>query len=425
MTEKSASKTVSLKLPRGTDPAQVAQAFEGFGAPVRRVLIESRTTNVGWEASGRSSVDPTYPEVAVEIMHCLPVEVAVIGSFSPGEGERFYRSSTQLQKAHQTFVDEYNEASAKICNADFDRSDPTTVYTFSVGTEDLVFHRHEGHRAITGVTGAAGACLKFSAATANEAATSPEIFVDKMFMIEVPPDSLFILRFHGTTYHQFGSRDPSKPAFFAISVHTNEAGGLDGDLLEIVKAGNASIPLLTEPITDNVAELLDKKDFKKMNVKKNRERRTISATKRYMLRLRQETDGASADSSSHGAAAPAAESSGTTTTSGDNHNTPHSSGSPTVGRKNTLGHGNHVLPPQAISDPIADLLASDPSWKTRVPVFSLPRLVTSYVEPQETYLVEFDGPKSREAAQAALTATNVNVLGVGTFTVAQATDITA
>ncbi len=39
----------------------------------------------------------------------LPVEVAVIGSFAPGEGERFYHRSVALQAQHLTFVDEYNE----------------------------------------------------------------------------------------------------------------------------------------------------------------------------------------------------------------------------------------------------------------------------------------------------------------------------
>lgn len=39
----------------------------------------------------------------------LPVEVVVVGSFAPGEGERFYRRSVALQARHATFVDEYNE----------------------------------------------------------------------------------------------------------------------------------------------------------------------------------------------------------------------------------------------------------------------------------------------------------------------------
>lgn len=411
-----ASKSVSVKLPKGTCPGLVAKAFDGFGAPVRRVLIETKLTNVGWEARGKESTDPTYPEVAVEINKNLPVEVAVIGSFSPGEGERFYRSSTALQKAHMTYVDEFNEASAKICNADFARNDPTTVYTFSVATCDLVFHRHEGHRAITGITGAGGAYLRFSGATPEEAATNPEIFVDKMFMIEVPPDSLFILRFHGTVYHQFGTRDPAKDAFFAISVHTNEAGGLDGELLEIVKAGNASIPLLTEPITESVAELLDKKNFRKMKVRENK-RRTVSATKRYMLRLRQEETGAQPATSSElldRAKVEVGEGSGAKEEAAP----APQPGSPTLSRN----RGNHVLPPTPISDPIADLLATS-DWKNRVPVFTLPRLVTSYIEANDTYVVEFDGPSSRDAAAAAAKAASVNVPELGTFAISATADV--
>jgi len=409
------SKSVSVTLPKGTCPGAVAKAFDGFGAPVRRVMIETKTTNVGWEARGKESTDPTYPEVAVEINKNLPVEVAIIGSFSPGEGERFYRSSTTLQKAHMTFVDEFNEASAKICNADFSRADPTTVYTFSVSTQDLVFHRHEGHRAITGITGAAGAVLKFSGATPEEAATNPEIFVDKMFMIEVPPDSLFILRFHGTVYHQFGSRDPARDAFFAISVHTNEAGGLDGDLLEIVKAGNASIPLLTEPITEHVAELLDKKNFRRMKVRENK-RRTVSATKRYMLRLRQEEGQQVSSDLGDRAHVECAAGEGVK----EEVAPAPQPGSPTLSRN----RGNHVLPPTPISDPIADLLAGT-DWKTRVPVFTLPRLITSYSGPTDTYIIEFDGPSSREAAAAAAKAATVSIPELGTYSVSAAVDVVA
>jgi len=190
-----------------------------------------------------------------------------------------------------------------------------------------------------------------------------------MFIVEIPADSMFVLRFHGTVYHQFGSRDPTNShGFFAISVHTNEAGGLNGELLEIVRAGNASIPLLTEPITDSVAELLDKKTFKKVKVKENK-RRTVSATKRYMLRLRQDKDKEQVQGDKDG--------------------------------KNKI-LGNHVTPAEPISDPIADLLASS-DWKNRVPVFSLPRLATSYVSQEDTYFVEFcDGEEALAKLPASL-----------------------
>lgn len=108
------------------------QLFEPFG-PVRRVLVETTATSVGWERKATADTPGTrtgapdvstlltrvpsrllartgtFPEVAVEIAGNLPVEVAVIGSFAPGEGERFYHRSVALQEQHLTFVDEYNE----------------------------------------------------------------------------------------------------------------------------------------------------------------------------------------------------------------------------------------------------------------------------------------------------------------------------
>jgi hypothetical protein len=361
------ARRVSFRAPRGLDPEAIAELFSQFGT-VERVLRQYTTTSVAWEKA--KSTVPTFPEVAVEIKDNLPVEVAVIGSFSPGEGEQFYRRSTALQKAHATFVDEYNEASAKLANADFSKNDPTTVYSFSVGKQDLVFHRHEGHRAITGITGAAGAVLKFSGASPQEADSDPEAFVDKMFIIEVPPDSLFILRFHGTVYHQFGSADPNKDAFFAISVHTNEAGGLSGELLEVVKAGNASIPLLTEPIHDNVAQLLDRKDFSKMTVK-TRKKRTVSATKRYMLRLKKKEEAAK---------------------EGEDKNV-----------------GNHLFPAEPLPSNVQQLLDIT-DLKKRVPVFSLPRLITSVADPLDTFHVEFD---SVEAVKRAISAQQLQIHGYG------------
>lgn len=84
------------------------QLFEPFG-PVRRVLVETTSSTVAWERKPACDAPATYPEVAVEINGNLPVEVAVIGSFGPGEGERFYHRSVALQEKHLTFVDEYNE----------------------------------------------------------------------------------------------------------------------------------------------------------------------------------------------------------------------------------------------------------------------------------------------------------------------------
>jgi hypothetical protein len=182
------------------------------------------------------------------------------------------------------------------------------------------------------------------------------VFVEKMFIIEIPADSMFVLRFSGTVYHQFGPRTPGKDAFFAISVHTNEAGGLEGELLDIVKAGHGSIPLLTEPISNEVAGLLEGKKLKKLKVK-DRQRRTVSATKRYMTRLR---NGAPLD--------------------------------PAI-------HGNHGSKPEVISHEVATVLQEHlESLRDQIVHFSLPRLATIYSPPQDTYIIEFDDAGHQAAA---------------------------
>jgi len=199
----------------------------------------------------------TFPNVTVEIPWGLPVEVQLIASLPRGMGDLIYQMSTGLQFGHPEYILAFNEASAKVMNTNFPLNDPTAVYTFSVDKEDLVFHRHEGHRCITGISGSGGTLMKFSTVDHLEAKANPQAFVDKMFIVEVPHDSIFVLRFNGMVYHQFGPKDPNFPAFFAVSTHTNERGGeLTTELLEKVLSGEGNIPLLTEPISDAIDALL-------------------------------------------------------------------------------------------------------------------------------------------------------------------------
>src|SRR5262249_37481544 len=161
------------------------------------------------------------------------------------------------QCQHPEFVDEYNEPSARICRTDFAREDATAVYTFGVGKRDLVFHRHAGHRVITAITGGQGCQLKFSLCSPEEALADPWSFFRSLYVVRIGPDRLFSLRFSGTIYHQFGPLHEDEDAFFAISVHTNEVGGLTGSLREAVLADAGNIPLLTEPAPEAVLGLLD------------------------------------------------------------------------------------------------------------------------------------------------------------------------
>jgi len=354
------SNQVKFKAHYLTAPEKIAAAFAGCGK-VSKISKEQVTESVMWEdaeTKAMSGRDPTFPQVVMDIKGNLPVEVSVIGSFARGEGDLYMRRALELQAAHATFVDEYNELSSKIANTDFANGDLTTVYAFSVGDKDLVFHRHEGHRAISGVTTSTGAIMRFSGATPEECEKDPNIFIDKMFFIELPPDSLFTLRFHGTVYHQFGPLVPGRDSFFAVSVHTNEIGGLSGELLEKVKAGGASIPLLTEPANDRVFDLLDKADLKKEEVG-NRSRRTVSETKRYMLRTREQ-------------------------------------GAPAEG-----GVGNHTLPPQPVSQEVGKLLSREDIMST-VPVFKLPRVgMETTTKEDAIWVVEFKDTASAENARKA------------------------
>jgi len=198
-----------------------------------------------------------FPSHSQPIPWGLPVEVQIIGTLPKGVGSLMYDMVTKKQAEHPEYILEFNEGSAKIMNTNFDLEDATAVYTFSVDKEDLVFHRHEGHRCITGMAGSGGALMKFSTVTNVEAKANPQSFVDNMFIVEIPADSIFVLRFNGMVYHQFGPRDPNIPAFWAVSVHTNEKGGfLAPHLLEKVLNGEGNIPLLTEPIPDEVDALL-------------------------------------------------------------------------------------------------------------------------------------------------------------------------
>jgi len=198
-----------------------------------------------------------FPTVSTPIPWGLPVEVQIIGTLPKGVGTMMYNMVTKEQSEHPEYILEFNEGSAKIMNTNFELQDATAVYTFSVDKEDLVFHRHEGHRCITGMSGSGGALMKFSTVDNYTAKADPQAFVDNMFIVEIPADSIFVLRFNGMVYHQFGPRDPSIPAFWAVSVHTNEKGGyLAPELLEKVLKGEGNIPLLTEPIPDEVDNLL-------------------------------------------------------------------------------------------------------------------------------------------------------------------------
>jgi hypothetical protein len=175
----------------------------------------------------------------------------------PGAGSYFVDNALLQQAKSPEFIDEYNEPSAIIGKTTFEHSDPTAVYTFGVDKRDLTFHRHQGHRIITGITGGKGCLLKFSLCSAQDAAATPKTFLESLYIVQIPGDRQFVLRFSGTIYHQFCPADQSENGFFAISTHTNEAWGLTGALLDTVLANKGNIALLTEPAPPKALHLME------------------------------------------------------------------------------------------------------------------------------------------------------------------------
>jgi hypothetical protein len=187
----------------------------------------------------------------------LPIEVVVTAKLPPGTGAVIVENALLQQEKHPEFIDEYNEPSAIIAKTTFEHSDPTAVYTFGVDKRDLTFHRHQGHRIITGITGGKGCVLKFSLCSPQDAAQAPEKFLESLYIVQIPGDRQFVLRFSGTVYHQFCPADRSENGFWAISTHTNEAWGLTGEILDIVLANKGNIALLTEPAPPEALQMME------------------------------------------------------------------------------------------------------------------------------------------------------------------------
>jgi hypothetical protein len=202
----------------------------------------------------------TFPFVALPARDGgVPVEVCLVARLTHGSGNKLFYGVLARQRQHDQFVDELDEPSAKLGGTDFAKGDATALYSFGVGHRGHPFHRHEGHRVFTAVSGSGGAQLRFSSATPDELARDPASFVRALRHVNVPPDCLFTVRFSGETWHQFSPLEDGSghPAFFALSCHTNELGGqLSDELRQQVLANRADIPSLTQLLPAAVVELL-------------------------------------------------------------------------------------------------------------------------------------------------------------------------
>lgn len=194
----------------------------------------------------------------------LPIEVSLIAQLGHGAGSHVFHSVANRQRGHAQFRDELDEPSVKLGGTDFERGDPSALYSFVVGPNGHPFHRHAGNRMFTAISGSGGAQLRFSTVADDDLEDDPQAFVDGMHYVNIPPDCLFSVRFGGQTWHQFGplSKNSLHPVFFALSCHTDELGGdLPEELRARVMAGEADIPSLTEVLPEAVASIIHAPDF--------------------------------------------------------------------------------------------------------------------------------------------------------------------
>src|SRR5690242_1252512 len=146
----------------------------------------------------------TFPSVRIPSRAGgLPVEVALILQLGHGSGDQLIESAAARQRGHAAFVDALDEPSARIGATDLANGDVTSLHSFVVGAKGHPFHRHAGHRVFTAVSGSGGALLRFSTTPDATLRESPQVFVDSLTCVQIPPDCLFTVRFGGGTWHQF------------------------------------------------------------------------------------------------------------------------------------------------------------------------------------------------------------------------------
>lgn len=206
----------------------------------------------------------TFPSVSLP-SHSggLPVEVSLIAQLGIGSGDALIAGAMARQHGHDAYIDALDEPSARLGGVDLGRGDATSLYSFAVGSGGHPFHRHAGHRIFTAISGSAGTQLRFSTASSAQIAEDEEHFVRALQQVNIPPDSLFTVRFGGETWHQFVPlhRNTPHPALFALSCHTNELGGALPEVLrERVAANEADIPSLTEVLPGSLLAQLGKLD---------------------------------------------------------------------------------------------------------------------------------------------------------------------
>ena len=164
--------------------------------------------------------------------------------------------------AHPLRREELGELSAQVLAPDYNGNSqkPTSLYALAVGNKPLEFHNHAGYRDILILTCPEGAELLISLGTREQAENDPEAFKSKMVRIQMAGNQLFYLSFHGSTFHEFGpiAGTNSKICMIAHSIHPDDLEGVEGQLLEDVKSGEAQIPELTDLAPPAVTEWISR-----------------------------------------------------------------------------------------------------------------------------------------------------------------------
>lgn len=186
-------------------------------------------------------------------------EVTLLARLGAGEGNRILADAMARQARHPSFRDALQEPSAQLGRMHPGQGDASTLYSFGVGANGHPFHAHAGRRVFVAVSGGAGALLQFAAVGSAAMRADPARFVEALKAVEVPPDSLFCVRFGGGVWHRFvpARAGSDSPALFALSSHPDELeGALDAQQRQRVLADAADIPTLTTLLPANVADWL-------------------------------------------------------------------------------------------------------------------------------------------------------------------------
>ena len=187
------------------------------------------------------------------------VEVTLIAQLGAGAGSPLVQKAAGLQSLHPGFIDALDEPSARLGGLSLE-NDRSSLYSFVVGPRGHPFHSHASPRVFTAISGSSGAQLRFSTLPRPEFENLPERFVESLQLIDIPPDSLFTVRFGGGIWHQFANAKTGSvaPTLFALSCHPNEMAGIhDAEQAALIMNNQATIPLLTEVLPEAVREVVD------------------------------------------------------------------------------------------------------------------------------------------------------------------------